>query len=75
LSGLPAPLNDLFGVAPQEYLPHGLGIVERLGVRKVPRRVEGLCECKMLFRDDSSRDALLRVSGSLQKRIRDVTPI
>lgn len=54
--------DNLFGVASQEDLAHGLLVMQQLGVGEVPGRVEGLCECEMLLGNDASRYALLTLA-------------
>lgn len=36
LCGLSTAFNDLPGVAPQEYLPHSLGLARRLSIGEMP---------------------------------------
>jgi hypothetical protein len=58
LGGLSAILDDFFGIASQENLANGFLVVQQLGVREVPGRVEGLGECQMLLCNDAPGDAL-----------------
>ncbi len=55
-----AALNNLFRVAFQEYFANELQFGRLLRIWKVPRRIEGFGQGKMLLSDDSSRYSLFR---------------
>jgi hypothetical protein len=58
LRRLSTVLDDFFGVASQKDLANSFLVVQQLGVREVPGRIERLGERQMLLCDDAPRDAL-----------------
>lgn len=68
-----ATLDDLFGVAFEEYFAHSVRVWVVLGlvVGKVPGSIEGVCQGQMLLGNDTARDALAgstRLGTKQQKR-------